>query len=144
LGQSGVIPSAQRATILIVDDDAELRSALRIVLEQAGYHVAEAEHGEQALHLMVDATNRLEPWLVILDMRMPFMSGWEFLAVMKSYVRLAQTPVLVLSARPPNLDAIAHGVIAAWIEKPYEVVELLALVKTHARPSNARSIGHTA
>jgi two-component system, OmpR family, KDP operon response regulator KdpE len=124
--------ASEYAPILLIDDDGDLRGALRLTLQAEGYEVVEAADGKAALHLMVGG-NPLEPSLIVLDMQMPGMSGWEFLAVVRSYVRLKTTPVIVLSGRAPNAETMSRGAVSAWIQKPADFTELLDVVKAHAR-----------
>ncbi|HVJ17984.1 MAG TPA: response regulator [Polyangiaceae bacterium] len=87
---------APAAPILIVDDDAEARGELREALAIQGREVIEATNGREALELLT--SERIpEPCLILLDLRMPVMSGWEFLSILRSYHRLSRIPVIVLS-----------------------------------------------
>ena len=92
--------------ILIVEDDAPIQSALASLLDDEGYEVSLANDGEEAL-------NRMEgdalPDLILLDLRMPVMDGWEFRSAQKRDSRLAQVPVVVLSA-----DGSSHAAAVSW------------------------------
>ena len=79
--------------ILVVDDDPESRELLSDLLNKEGYLVVCAEDGRQALDYMSSST----PGLILLDLMMPKMSGWEFLAQQKNDPRLASIPVVVIS-----------------------------------------------
>jgi CheY-like chemotaxis protein len=84
-----------RAThILIVDDDDDFREALRCVLEAEGCTVYEAQDGKVALGILVDVV----PHLILLDLRMPVMNGWELYAELQKDPALAAIPVGVLSS----------------------------------------------
>jgi CheY-like chemotaxis protein len=123
----GVVSDMQR-TILVVDDDEDIRSALRAVLEGDGYEVVEAADGTAALAYLV-GPDALLPALIVLDLMMPQMSGWEFLSIVKSYVRLAKVPIVVVSAVHPSLAALHRGSVTAALMKPCDHDELLAVVR---------------
>jgi CheY-like chemotaxis protein len=68
------------ATVMVVDDEADLRDALRINLTLEGHRVIEAADGAEALRMMADQP----PDVIVLDVTMPVMDGWEFLATVKA------------------------------------------------------------
>jgi CheY-like chemotaxis protein len=114
-------------TILIVDDDLDNRWSYRELLEDCGYSVEEAGDGRKALKRLTDPS--LEPpRLILLDLSMPLMDGWQMLAIMKGYESLKEIPVILCSANEPGLDPVCHGTIAAYLRKPCPASELLALV----------------
>src|SRR3989442_9814042 len=106
--------------VLIVDDDDEHRPELRAALEEEGYAVIEAADGKAALDYLLDRRS-VHPCLILLDLSMPVMTGWELLAIIKSYVRLAQIPVVVISGCDPLFDSQRHGTIEAFFRKPYDL-----------------------
>ena len=112
--------------ILVVDDDDESRQAVKDVLEESGFVVTEASDGKIALDFM---TCGLQPALVILDLRMPVMSGLELLEIMDNYERLSRFPVLVLSGTARS-DFACGGTVVGFISKPPDMQELLTAVKT--------------
>jgi CheY-like chemotaxis protein len=118
-------------SILLVDDDDDARSLTKLVLEGAGYAVTEAADGKQALALL---TGGMSPRLIFLDLAMPVMSGFELLAIMKSDVRLAAIPVVVLSGDEPHEDAEARGTFVGYLKKPVGMAALLASVTEYAGP----------
>jgi len=91
---------AQR--ILIVDDDPKIVRLLRASLEQAGYRVIVAYDGETALH----ALRRERPDLVVLDLMLPDRDGWDVTRVMRADAALADTPIIMLTARVEHHDRI--------------------------------------
>jgi CheY-like chemotaxis protein len=124
---SSTPPSSRaRRPILIVDDDIDHRLACRELLEDNGYVVQEAGDGKKALARLVDPA-QVEPCMVLLDLSMPLMDGWQLLAIMKSYLRLHEIPVVLISAQEPLLDPVQHGTIAAYLRKPHDMDDLLAL-----------------
>ncbi|WP_245678298.1 response regulator [Chondromyces crocatus] len=113
--------SNSRAPVLVVDDDAELRDALRELLEENGYDVYCAENGREALELL----KRVDPppGLILLDLVMPVMSGQEMLVALKQVHALAAIPVTIVSASedpPPGED---------FLHKPLDVDALLGIVE---------------
>jgi CheY-like chemotaxis protein len=115
-------PWGQR--ILVVEDDAECRSAVKDVLEESSFVVTEAADGQVALDHM---TRGLHPALVILDLEMPVMSGFELLQVMDGYERLSRLPVLVISGTPRSQFACG-GAVLRFMAKPLDLTELLHAV----------------
>ena len=115
--------------ILIVDDDPGHRIACRELLEVGGYIVVEAADGRKALHLLMDP-GQTPPAMMLLDLSMPIMDGWDFLAIIKSYVRLHDIPVILLSAHEPSLDPVQHSTISAYIRKPYDPGQFMVLVRS--------------
>jgi CheY-like chemotaxis protein len=109
-----------RVTVLVVDDDPDLRAVLSDVLADQGCRVAEAEHGARALELL----GVLTPDLIITDLSMPEMTGWTLLHELGSDERLARIPVAVLSAwaesPPPGVLRVLH--------KPVDLRNLLGLL----------------
>jgi CheY-like chemotaxis protein len=109
-----------RATILLVDDDREFRSILTEVLRDEDCYVAQAENGADALQMLAS----LRPDLVIVDLAMPVMNGWQFMRALKEDDRFADIPVAVLSAWP---DAtLAHE--SRVLRKPVDLPNLLGLL----------------
>jgi CheY-like chemotaxis protein len=108
------------ASVLLVEDDADIRDAVSSVLEAEGYTVLTAENGEQALAIL----DRGQPCVVLLDLMMPVMSGWEFMKVVKQNRRLDDMPVVVVSAYS---ERKAEGVRRV-LKKPLDVNALLQAV----------------
>jgi CheY-like chemotaxis protein len=108
----------EKPTVLVVDDDRDVRESVAAVLEDAGYDVELAENGAQALACL----RRGRPDLMVLDLMMPIMSGWEVLEVLREEPELGDVHVLVLSAvrAPGGLPRL---------EKPMRLDELLTSVQ---------------
>ena len=108
--------------VLVVDDDPDILDALAEILEVEGYDVQRARNGREALQRLEQGL----PDLVLLDLMMPVMDGWEFA---RSLAPGARPPIIVLSAdRTVSVKAKeigAHGGLA----KPFELSELLAAVR---------------
>ena len=105
--------------VLVVDDDRDIRDALSQILTEEGFDVTEAGNGLQAL----DAIAKRRPDVVLLDLMMPVMNGWQVLQTMKQSADLSTVPVVVLSAIE------AHG-CADYIQKPVSLDRLLVLLNT--------------
>jgi CheY-like chemotaxis protein len=110
--------------ILVVEDDSATRSMLVDLLQDGGYVVAEAIDGFQALKRLREHT----PDLVVLDLMLPGMSGWEFIERSRERLEGAQTPVVVLSAIRGRGDYPAALGVAAWFTKPLDVLAFLEVV----------------
>ena len=111
-------------TILLVEDDADIRSTLKEVLELEGYQVVPAANGSEALSQLQEM---VPPCLILLDLMMPIMNGWEFLEAQREDAKLAAIPVVVVSAAGDKAkSAKAHG----FVKKPIEVDTLLRMIRT--------------
>jgi CheY-like chemotaxis protein len=115
------------APVLVVEDNAELRHVLIVLLESDGYAVVEAGNGLEALRLL--RTAEVLPCLIVLDMGMPRMNGWDFRAEQDCDERLRSIPVVVVSADPLATQARHTG--AAVLLKPIDPEKLLELVERH-------------
>jgi two-component system chemotaxis response regulator CheY len=118
-------------TILVVDDDVEIREALTDVLEEEGYEVRSAANGVEAL-AMLRRYLASPPSLIVLDLMMPQMNGWQFCEAQRADPALAPIPVLVISAAALELGraSIAGN---PRLRKPIELAHLLEAVARYAR-----------
>ena len=100
--------------ILVIDDEARLVNLVRGYLEQEGYEVVTAGNGRQALFV----ARENPPDLIVLDLMMPEMDGWEF---MRLYRQQHNTPIIMLTARVEDVDKIAGLEMGAddYITKPF-------------------------
>jgi CheY-like chemotaxis protein len=113
-----------RRTLLVVDDDVELRSMLTEVLETEGYEVAGAGNGAEALQYLREAP---PPDLILLDLCMPVKDGWQFRVEQKADPLLALIPVMVMSGDPSSQAAAIDA--AVFLEKPVRAPRLLASIR---------------
>ena len=127
----------RRGDVLVVDDDPDMIEVIELVLREAGYTTRTALNGRQAL----EACAAGMPALIVLDMLMPVMNGWQF--AREFHARYgAGTPIVVASAAEharSRGDAIDATEVLA---KPFEVSDLLRVVARHveaARPASAPS-----
>lgn len=117
--------TSDRKTLLVVEDDEVIRETLAQLLEDQGYHVIATQHGREALEMLPLIPS---PALVLMDLMMPVMNGWELLAALRQDARWAQLPVIILSA-----GGEAHGVTkdsrVRFLKKPIRMASLLAAVQ---------------
>lgn len=113
---------AQQRSLLIVEDDPAIREALQSVLESEGHTVHAAANGQEALMLLRRIPH---PQLILLDLMMPVMSGWDLLGKLRADPELSAIPVVVVSAAPPKGELAASRVL----KKPIEVNTLLRVVE---------------
>jgi two-component system response regulator MprA len=119
--------------ILVVEDDPDLRETLQTSLREEGYSVNIAENGLAALDLLRRVG--LQPRLVILDLMMPAVSGWEFHAAVRKLPEISRIPILVLSAFIDDRQATWLGVPPEdCIRKPFALETLLAAVSRLCGP----------
>ncbi|NPC75502.1 response regulator [Corallococcus sp. AB004] len=115
-----------RSTILIVDDEPDLREVVAELLEMEDYTVLQAANGQAALDVL--AANNDQPCLVLLDLMMPVMDGHEFLHRLREDARYRELPVLMLTA---HFSAKAPPGTVGLLRKPVDIPELLAMVARH-------------
>lgn len=123
-----------RKWILVVDDNARLRSLWIEVLEGAGYAAVGSEDGLSAAELIRD----LFPDLILLDLRMPRASGWDFLENVRGNPKWQSIPVVIVSAHldeGPDLTTLSGLNIVGQMEKPVAVTDLLAKVQDVIGPA---------
>ena len=124
------------ATILVVDDDQTIRELLQLHLRNAGYAVHTAEDAVEAGHLIL----RSPPDLIISDVNMPHMDGFEFIAALKADKALPYIPVIFLTTEEEgDLRGKELGAVG-YITKPVRADRLLALVAKHV-PGGTHPIG---
>ncbi|RKH41213.1 response regulator [Corallococcus sicarius] len=116
--------------VLVVDDDPDILEALSEILEAEGFEIRRARNGKEALE-------RLEPdppHLILLDLMMPVMDGWEFAQRMRQKPAIAMIPIIVLSAdrnvgsKAKDIGAVGH------LAKPFELNDLLTMVRHSLNP----------
>ncbi|HEX8109216.1 MAG TPA: response regulator [Kofleriaceae bacterium] len=120
--------------VLIVDDDPDLLDVTSFVVENEGIAVETARNGKEALALL--ATGRL-PALVLLDMMMPVMNGWEFLAAVANERLFKGIPIVVLTAAE-------HAEVLGAMEvlsKPTDLKELIRVVERYVRKDGDKDAG---
>ena len=121
-------------SILIAEDDADIRDLLRLYLEGEGFQVLEAGDGASALRLAREQS----PSMAILDIMMPEMNGFELTRALRKY---SDIPILILSAKSQDNDKILGLNLGAddYIAKPFNPVEIVARVKAQLRRAERTS-----
>jgi len=121
--------------ILVVDDKLELRTLLKSYLTQEGFDVVTANDGQEALFI----ARHEKPNLIILDLMMPEMGGYEF---MRSYNREADTPVVILTAKIDENDKVLGLELGAddYVTKPFSPRELTARVRAVLRRAEKQAL----
>jgi CheY-like chemotaxis protein len=116
--------------ILVIDDDADLRESLGLALSAAGHAFTMAKDGLDALAQLRDKT---PPCVVLLDLMMPNMNGFELRSVMKSDPALSPIPVVVMTGAGPLATRRAQELDAEILMKPVDLRDLLTVVERHCR-----------
>ena len=119
-------------SILVVEDDEEIRDFLTLVLEGEGYAVRTAPNGAVALQLI----DERPPELILLDMRMPVMNGWTFVSTYRGRPG-PRAPILVLTAARDAEQTAREVQADGYLGKPFNLDDLLQLVRGALRSSAA-------
>ena len=118
-----------QARILSIEDDPEMSSLIQLIFERKGHRVIGARRGELGLELI----KSLKPDVLLLDLMLPDIDGWELYRQMKTDKELAKVPIIIVSARSEEQDATSGFHVIdndRYIQKPFEVKELVDTV-TH-------------
>jgi CheY-like chemotaxis protein len=119
--------SEPRGAVLVVEDDPDILDIMCMALRGEGYETLEAASGEAALEVLA----KVRPALILLDLRMPGMSGREFRAEQLKRPALATIPVVLLSA-DASIDKIAHALqVDEFLRKPISLADLLRIVEKY-------------
>jgi CheY-like chemotaxis protein len=113
--------------ILVIDDDPDIREALRIALELEGYHVSAAANGREAWETLASAP---KPSLILLDLMMPVMNGAEFLERLRADERLRTLPVILVTAFGSTAAAVAAK-SQGYLAKPLDLDQLMKFVERY-------------
>ena len=114
--------------VLVVDDDIDVRESMADILRVEGVEAVVAGDGREALRLLQTRSDK--PFLILLDLMMPRMSGWELLERLGADRALASIPVCVVSASGASLPSGAQTMLS----KPFDIQRLLDVVARHAGP----------
>lgn len=122
---------SKNVRVLVVDDDPSIRRMIMAALRREGYTFAEAANGREAL----DTMRRDRPDIVILDLMMPMVSGWDVLRERSGDPHLLEIPVIVVSAnRSAELASAMDKGICAFLPKPFDITVLSSLVRSCIPP----------
>jgi CheY-like chemotaxis protein len=117
------------ATVLVIEDDDAARIGLAAMLYPQGYHVAVARSGQAALELL---DRDLHPSVILLDMIIPGLDGWQFLARLQKNKNLSSIPVVIMTGLGIACSewALSLGAVDL-VRKPIEIDSLLEIVRRH-------------
>lgn len=119
------------AQILIVDDDSDIRETLTELLQGEGYDCATAGNGREALEYL---RSHSFPSLILLDLMMPVMDGFDFRAAQLGAEKLREVPVLVISAGGRAEQAAKSLAAAGYLNKPMDIADLFRKVRSICAP----------
>lgn len=124
----------QCQSILIVEDDQDIRETLEQLLKEEGFPAFTAKNGKEGLEMLKHIP---APSLIILDLMMPVMSGWDFLEAQKASAVYATLPVVIVSALKPSTvfgDREVPNAPAGFLKKPIGLNSLLEIVQQYCVP----------
>jgi CheY-like chemotaxis protein len=113
-----------RGTVLLLEDDVDVREAVAGVLEDAGFRVAMASNGREGLEVLAQNTS---PCLIVLDLWMPILSGREFLAQLQAEPEKSALPVVLMTAS----DSAPPSGVVECLRKPFGISKLVKTVEKH-------------
>jgi CheY-like chemotaxis protein len=122
-GLEGVPRRITMGPILVVEDDPDILSTVADILEFEGYHVKRASNGAEGLAMM----EGVHPALVILDMRMPILDGWDFARILRE--REIKVPILVMTAAQDARRWAQEIDAEGYVAKPFHILELISAVE---------------
>jgi two-component system, chemotaxis family, chemotaxis protein CheY len=125
-----------RKFVLIVDDDEDLRETFALSLQSTGFDILTAAHGKAALEVL--RRHGDEVGLILLDVLMPVMNGWQFLEERSKSKELEDVPTIVLSAAAPSNPISSHA--TGFLSKPVTVEDLRRTVRSHFKFDTADTI----
>ena len=130
------------STVVVVDDDDDIRDAVCEALNEEGYRTAGASNGQDALDMLHASPER--PVLILLDLMMPTMDGWEFLRSIDRDAEMQDIPVALMSAHPSVHDALESdeatcGFTRLLLPKPIDFARLLSFVRSVSQAQSIRS-----
>ena len=116
--------------LMLVDDNTDIREIFAAFLEQYGFRVIQAPDGDSALRVL---NSGIVPDLILLDLIMPNLNGWQFLRQQMTDQYHAAIPVLVISGAPSAEADNMIGCISGYLKKPLHLSDLLSAVEQHTR-----------
>jgi CheY-like chemotaxis protein len=125
-----------RHTILLVEDEPDLRNTLKEILEMEGYYVVPAENGQDALHKLELLDHNREPCLIFLDLMMPVMNGWQFLEKFQAQHQalMTRTPIVIVSAAS-DVAKVQESFGCSYLRKPVDLDNLFKVAKEYCNPA---------
>jgi CheY-like chemotaxis protein len=116
----------QPHTVLVVDDEPAIREMLQDVLSSEGHEVITAGDGVAALHALRDGGPR--PCMILLDLMMPRMNGWDFAGELRADEQLQDIPFVIIAANPRFAADAPHLGASRWLGKPLQLDDLIETV----------------
>lgn len=117
---------ANMLAALVIDDDEDVREAIAQVLEQAGYIVVQAPNGEEGLKL---AREQILPDVILLDIAMPVMNGWQFMSARLAWPDIIEIPIIIMSGMGSAQHVAPRVGAVALLPKPCSSADLLRVVE---------------
>jgi CheY-like chemotaxis protein len=124
----------EQPQVLIVEDDPDLREGLASLLNEEGFSLERASNGLEAIELL---RKGLRPRLILLDLTMPIVNGWEFRLYQQRDPELSSIPVVLITGGIYQQDELEWVRPAEVLSKPLDVVRLLALARQHCGPTTS-------
>jgi two-component system, OmpR family, response regulator VicR len=121
-------PDSRATRVVVVEDDPEMINLVKLILKKEGFEVVGAMGGRDGL----DVIEKNDPDLVLLDLMMPDIDGWEVYQSMKASDKLKNIPVIIITAKAQSIDKVLGLHIAKvddYITKPFSPGELVASVR---------------
>ncbi len=121
-------PDNRASKVVVIEDDPEMINLVKLILKKEGFDVTGAMGGRDGL----DAIEHLNPDLVLLDLMMPDIDGWEVYQTMKASDQMKNIPVIIITAKAQSIDKVLGLHIAKvddYITKPFSPNELVASVR---------------
>jgi CheY-like chemotaxis protein len=126
-----VVGAPRKPLIMVVEDHEYARQALATLLSTMGYKVIEAENGRDALTTLAKGPR---PDLILLDLKMPVMDGWEFMRRQRRDWKLATIPTIVVSGVPSHDPRCMEMPVVRFLPKPYTAEQLEAAIEAEVTP----------
>lgn len=118
----------ESSVLLVVEDEIQIRELVAAILEDEGYRVIVASNGEEAMKALLS----VEPGLILLDLQMPRMTGWDFMKALQQ--NKVSIPIIVMSAQRDKAKHSLELGAADYLDKPFELDELLFKVAEYVKP----------
>lgn len=118
----------ERKAVLVVDDDVDLLGMVAILLEEAGYRVITAGEGQEALQKVAQEM----PGMILLDMKMPGMNGWQFAREFRARHN-HRAPIVVLTAAEDARKRAEEIGAEGYLGKPFDIADVIRIVDRHVR-----------
>jgi len=114
--------------ILVVEDDTDIREEMAALLEGEGYRVAQARNGQEALERLKQAPL---PCMILLDLMMPVMNGWDFRALQMANPSLKEIPTVIVSGAAQAAKEAASLNATGFLQKPFDLDPLLDVIEQY-------------